>query len=1219
MNDLITNVFFILAMLVGVARGVDLEDFVNNLNTDVAPAIRVGGPTLLKAIVGRARENMAVSELELMSSTSEEVWSIGQYICLFREGLDNSEAATEDFGVKFMTLREALQDGSLIRTKGPGVVDEMRRKLERICERFYRTFSLSSPEDDLELGNLSNPRPLVPDTRPTLTVIHDIEPEAPNIALNLQDTYKRTRIVMAAFLGALVQMAAVGVFVYVDKDPKFQLKNDKPIPSYALPTAITGTACMAFGIFLCAHVVEKSTTEASYRAGDKFEMCVYWVQRGQTVNDQVFEPSVLSHDKTCSIISQSRRNKANGTVLSFKTVVGVLFGISGTIIQFVGLRGMHSVASLAQLIAIVVMTAIRCIARTGLTSSFRTVKPRVGYELDWLAKKLVVTPRITTESPLMSPWIITMTRGARHQALEPLTPEVNHLLPVSEAQSILATRRGLSKLTQIPHESSQKAVNLATALGEALNILFPKGPGVGGARGFRWFLTARIHGQSDNQLVWIDLPFKEGRWSLEVDDLVAVLSLWTSVNPSEDEMSAEQMWEYIAPTEDRREAGTELYIPEAYGDERPVIQDMKTWAPQDHETLEAIREVSEGWGKVNRSSFFTGRHGSRIDECATNLLFSFVWSMAMTLEDPLLGKTEARRNATSNSDEERPLLWNSHLARLAKAFAKVSVRSEQATMLEIIWALSVAGKLPFPQPLFTSMSAMIVKGRRLGDVNLWLTKATREARFLIETYANGTSGISECSAAWLLDLLHSMQDTSNKFGQSYGPAPDNKQSWDVFLWGLIEKYTTADFRGSMKELYSRQGRGISYLFCETASGRLLAHLNVTPLHRRAMIRDMTGVGVPPEQNAFVNVQDVCNWTPLHYAAANRNVEVVKHLLNQHADIGLKDHSGLTAAHHACLSGCWETLGMLLKEGAGLKDQANNGASLMHLAAGNGHLHIVRELLQKEAQGQARNSAVGELSPTLSTLRDFDGRMPVHWAAAEEQNHVMEELKANINVQDYYGWTPLHIAVLTGRENLVEILRILPVNVEIKDVKGRTPLILACRRTDWVANEAIKSLVANGAKVDPVDLKGRTALHHLASRGAFTDIASILIKSMDMMSSRCLLNQPDKAGFTPLRLAVSNGHTDFVEQFLEAGADTHDIHHLTLLASGLNGANTDDEAYRLTKTLLRHGCSLRPRSRDGERPIDIARRRNFARVASYLEERQEEEEKAGKSWRNWLLM
>ncbi|ERF70464.1 hypothetical protein EPUS_04742 [Endocarpon pusillum Z07020] len=41
--------------------------------TAIVGAIRVGGPAWLKAIIGRARENRAAAEVELMSSTSPDV------------------------------------------------------------------------------------------------------------------------------------------------------------------------------------------------------------------------------------------------------------------------------------------------------------------------------------------------------------------------------------------------------------------------------------------------------------------------------------------------------------------------------------------------------------------------------------------------------------------------------------------------------------------------------------------------------------------------------------------------------------------------------------------------------------------------------------------------------------------------------------------------------------------------------------------------------------------------------------------------------------------------------------------------------------------------------------------------------------------------------------------------------------------------------------------
>ncbi|KAI8689512.1 hypothetical protein NCS56_00214800 [Fusarium sp. Ph1] len=226
----------------------------------------------------------------------------------------------------------------------------------------------------------------------------------------------------------------------------------------------------------------------------------------------------------------------------------------------------------------------------------------------------------------------------------------------------------------------------------------------------------------------------------------------------------------------------------------------------------------------------------------------------MALEDRLLGKTEPRRNATSSSDEQRTPLWNTHLARLAKAFAQVSVRSEQATMLEIIWSLSVADKLPFPQPWFTSMSATIMKGCRSGKVE-YFNEATAEALYLINTYANGTRGIHERGVAWLLDLFHSIKDASERVGQGHGLDPDQLQVWLRYLRGRIESTAAQlgpDFLGRLTELYTRQGREMDFKFCKTPRERLPAHLT-TPLHRRAMLRGMIGRIVPPEQRAFVNV------------------------------------------------------------------------------------------------------------------------------------------------------------------------------------------------------------------------------------------------------------------------------------------------------------------------------------------------------------------------------
>lgn len=107
--------------------------------TAIVSAIRVGGPTWLKAIIGRARENRAVAEAELMSSTSNEVcelWNgrqvvrimgsapVREFICLQpcrdakrgpQEGSEDGCSAKGDRSgsVECCTLDDALRKGYL--------------------------------------------------------------------------------------------------------------------------------------------------------------------------------------------------------------------------------------------------------------------------------------------------------------------------------------------------------------------------------------------------------------------------------------------------------------------------------------------------------------------------------------------------------------------------------------------------------------------------------------------------------------------------------------------------------------------------------------------------------------------------------------------------------------------------------------------------------------------------------------------------------------------------------------------------------------------------------------------------------------------------------------------------------------------------------------------------------------------------------------------------
>lgn len=99
--------------------------------TAIVSAIRVGGPSWLKTVVGRARETQASAELELMSSTSHEVCELWNGEAIVRvmgtplvqellyvralDDSDNTEVADKVFGI--FTLEDAIA-GNHLRRKG---------------------------------------------------------------------------------------------------------------------------------------------------------------------------------------------------------------------------------------------------------------------------------------------------------------------------------------------------------------------------------------------------------------------------------------------------------------------------------------------------------------------------------------------------------------------------------------------------------------------------------------------------------------------------------------------------------------------------------------------------------------------------------------------------------------------------------------------------------------------------------------------------------------------------------------------------------------------------------------------------------------------------------------------------------------------------------------------------------------------------------------------
>jgi len=105
------------------------------------------------------------------------------------------------------------------------------------------------------------------------------------------------------------------------------------------------------------------------------------------------------------------------------------------------------------------------------------------------------------------------------------------------------------------------------------------------------------------------------------------------------------------------------------------------------------------------------------------------------------------------------------------------------------------------------------------------------------------------------------------------------------------------------------------------------------------------------------------------------------------------------------------------------------------------------------------------------------------------------------------------------------------DVNLTNFRGQTPLHYAASKARL---ELGRLLISKEADVNAKDKANQLALHRAASVGATPFIVLITTTR----SPRAKLNQSDRAGLTPLMLAIESGHGETAVELIEAGADRH---------------------------------------------------------------------------------
>ena len=207
-------------------------------------------------------------------------------------------------------------------------------------------------------------------------------------------------------------------------------------------------------------------------------------------------------------------------------------------------------------------------------------------------------------------------------------------------------------------------------------------------------------------------------------------------------------------------------------------------------------------------------------------------------------------------------------------------------------------------------------------------------------------------------------------------------------------------------------------------------------------------------------------TALHHAVKATEPEVARILLQHGADIELRDLSGATPLFLAIEANRPKAVALLLEHGANVNSPGRSAVAPVAAAAFNGSERIVNLLLEKGADPNAA---------------DNTGKSAIVYATARGFAKIAERLlKAGVDVNARYGngltalmWAAGHANDVPDADGLKTTQLLLAQGARLDDVdnRGRSALMMAA---ELGHTHIIKLLLAQGATSDLKDHEGKTA-------------------------------------------------------------------------------------------------------------------------------------------------
>jgi len=354
----------------------------------------------------------------------------------------------------------------------------------------------------------------------------------------------------------------------------------------------------------------------------------------------------------------------------------------------------------------------------------------------------------------------------------------------------------------------------------------------------------------------------------------------------------------------------------------------------------------------------------------------------------------------------------------------------------------------------------------------------------------------------------------------------------------------------------------------------------------------------------VNRRDVDGSTPLQWAVYKNDVAEARRLLRAGADVSLANNYGATPMSLAAEVGNTDMLRLLLEVGANPDSPTTDGQTALMAVARTGSVDAAEALLDHHATVDAREKWGGQTALMWASARRHPEMMQLLISRGADVNarSIDRDYQRHVTAEgrpkslDSGGFTPLLYA---ARENCVACVDVLLKNkadIDLPDPDGVSPLLVAILNANW---DLAKQLIAAGADVNQWDIYGEAPLltavdlrnridggrasidptntnrglaivNLLLERGADPNM-QLFFKPANVRGGSTTFTR----GTTPLIRAATNGDLEVVKILLAHGADAtiYMADRQTPIHAAIAGRAAEPQVLELIKVLQKAGTDV----------------------------------------------